>query len=73
MKIVKFILKILGIIIGIIIMIYTVFLYLDFTLKTSLHEKNIKKVIRSIDIIDDSKTIFNTEDRIFRQRGTHLG
>lgn len=67
MKFLNFILKILGNIVGIIIVIYTIFLYLDFTLKVSLSKNNIKKMIYDIDLIDDSKTIFKTEDRIIER------
>lgn len=67
MKFVRFLMKLIGTLIGFIITIYVVVLYIDLTLKSSVNKKNIERLINNIDLIDDSQLIFNTEDRLIER------
>jgi len=66
-KFVRFLMKLIGTLIGFIITIYVVVLYIDLTLKSSVNKKNIERLINNIDLIDDSQLIFNTEDRLIER------
>lgn len=64
MKLLNFIMKLFGTIIGIITAVYVVALYMDLTLRFGVSKNNISILVDKVDLIEDSKTIFETDDRV---------
>ena len=63
MKLLNFIMKLFGTIIGVITAVYVVALYMDLTLRFGVSKNNISILVDKVDLIEDSKTIFETDDR----------
>ncbi|MCI5880024.1 MAG: hypothetical protein MRZ34_04500 [Bacillales bacterium] len=64
MKLLNFIMKLFGTIIGVITAVYVVALYMDLTLRFGVSKNNISILVDKVDLIEDSKTIFETDDRV---------
>ena len=64
MKLLNFIMKLFGTIIGVITAVYVVALYMDLTLRFGVSKNNISILVDKVDLIEDSKTIFETVDRV---------
>lgn len=64
MKLLNFIMKLFGTLIGIITAVYVVALYMDLTLRFGVSKNNISILVDKVDLIEDSKTIFETDDRV---------
>ena len=64
MKLLNFIMKLFGTIIGVITAVYVVALYMDLTLRFGVSKNNISILVDKVDLIEDSKTIFVTDDRV---------
>ena len=64
MKLLNFIMKLFGTIIGVITAAYVVALYMDLTLRFGVSKNNISILVDKVDLIEDSKTIFETDDRV---------
>lgn len=64
MKLLNFIMKLFGTIIGVITAVYVVALYMDLTLRFGVSKNNISVLVDKVDLIEDSKTIFETDDRV---------
>lgn len=64
MKLLNFIMKLFGTIIGVITAVYVVALYMDLTLRFGVSKNNISILVNKVDLIEDSKTIFETDDRV---------
>lgn len=64
MKLLNFIMKLFGTIIGVITAVYVVALYMDLTLRFGVSKNNISILVGKVDLIEDSKTIFETDDRV---------
>ena len=64
MKLLNFIMKLFGTIIGVITAVYVVALYMDLTLRFGFSKNNISILVDKVDLIEDSKTIFETDDRV---------
>ena len=64
MKLLNFITKLFGTIIGVITAVYVVALYMDLTLRFGVSKNNISILVDKVDLIEDSKTIFETDDRV---------
>ena len=64
MKLLNFIMKLFGTIIGVITAVYVVALYMDLTLRFGVSKNNISILVDKVDLIEGSKTIFETDDRV---------
>lgn len=64
MKLLNFIMKLFGTLIGVITAVYVVALYMDLTLRFGVSKNNISVLVDKVDLIEDSKTIFETDDRV---------
>ena len=64
MKVVKFILKTIGTLLGVVTAIYVVGMYASFTFQSSVNKKSVKKLVNNIDLIADSSKIFTDNDRV---------